>query len=143
MTKVLTCNTTFIEPLTTGNEKALEEVNDFKYLGSWVNSTKHDIKARKALAWRALNSMSKVWKSDLSHELKRRLFGATVESVLLYGCECWSLTSTLERSLDGSNIVLLSTSTGRVTSQTSPCMTCYQESRTRLPGGALGCRPLL
>ena len=34
--------------------------------------------------------------------------------------------------------VLPSTSTGRVTSQTSPCMTCYQESRARSPGGALG-----
>ena len=39
----------------------------------------------------------------MSHELKpRRLFVATVESVLLYGCECWSSASTLERSLDGS-----------------------------------------
>ena len=46
--------------------------------------------------------MSKVWKSGLSYELKRRLFVATVESVLTYGCKCWSLTSTLEQPLDGS-----------------------------------------
>ena len=62
-TKVLTCNTTLTKSLTTGNEKALEEVNDYRYLGSWINSTEHDIKVRKALAWRARNSMRKVWKS--------------------------------------------------------------------------------
>ena len=42
-----------------------------------------------------------VWKSNVSNELKTRLFIATVESVLLYGCESWTFTSALERSLDG------------------------------------------
>ena len=68
----------------------MEEVQDFKYLGSWVSSTEHDIKVRKALAWKALNTMSRVWKSGISKDLKRRLFVATMESVLLYGCEAWS-----------------------------------------------------
>ena len=140
-TKVLTCNTTLTEPLTTGNEKALEEVNDFKYPGSWVNSTEHDIKVRKALAWRALNSTSKVWNSGLSHELKRSLFVSTIESVLLCGCECWSLTSTLERSLDCSYSRMLRAALNInwqshvLQVLTSPCMTCYLESRARSPGG--------
>ena len=66
-----------------------------------MSSTEHDIKVRKALAWKALNTMSRVWKSGISKGLKRRLFVATVESVLLYGCEAWSLTVNLERSVDG------------------------------------------
>ena len=34
-------------------------------------------------------------------KLKLRLFKATVESVLLYGAECWTLTKRLEQKLDG------------------------------------------
>ena len=33
--------------------------------------------------------------------IKLSLFHATVESVLLYGCESWTLTHTLQKSLDG------------------------------------------
>ena len=45
--------------------------------------------------------MKRVWKSNVSKELKTRLFIATVESVLMYGCESWTFTSALERWLDG------------------------------------------
>ena len=37
----------------------------------------------------------------MSIELKRKFFVATVESILLYGCEAWTLTSAMETSLDG------------------------------------------
>ena len=53
------------------------------------------------MAWIALNSMSTVRKSHISDSLKRNFFHATVESVLLYNYEAWSLTSVLERSLNG------------------------------------------
>ena len=45
--------------------------------------------------------MNKVWKSCMNNNLKRRLFVATVESVLLYGCEAWALTVKEEKALDG------------------------------------------
>jgi len=45
--------------------------------------------------------MKKVWKSKLSDDLKRRLFVATVESVLLYGAETWTLTAQQDKALDG------------------------------------------
>ena len=61
----------------------LKEVNDFKYLGSWVDSTEEDIRIRKGLAWAAANKMKKIWKSNISRNLKERFFMATVESVLL------------------------------------------------------------
>ena len=56
---------------------------------------------RKAQAWRALNDMNKIWSSNMSQELKRRFFTATVESILLYGCEAWTITTAQETSLDG------------------------------------------
>ena len=34
-------------------------------------------------------------------DIKISFFSATVESVLLYGCECWTLTKALQKSLDG------------------------------------------
>ena len=53
-------------------------VKDFKYLGSKA------IKVRKSIAWRALNSMTRVWKSNLTWDTKHHFFEATMESVLLY-----------------------------------------------------------
>ena len=88
-------------PLTTTEGAALQEVTDFKYLGGWVGATEKDVKVRKALAWRALNGMTSVWKSSLPRHIKISFFSATVESVLLYGCECWTLTQALQKSLDG------------------------------------------
>ena len=79
----------------------LEEVNDFKYLGSWVKSTEQDIKVKKALTWKACNKLTKIWNSTLSRHLKIRLFQATVESVLLYGCETWTINKKIRKSLDG------------------------------------------
>ena len=58
-TKVMTCNVA-PDPILTNGGIAPEEVEDFKYLGSWVNSSERDIKTRKALAWKALNSMKRV-----------------------------------------------------------------------------------
>ena len=66
-----------------------------------MESTEKDIAVRKALSWKALNGMSKIWKSEMSRNLKIRFFIATIESILLYGCEAWTLTEAMERYLDG------------------------------------------
>ena len=58
------------------------------------------MKVRRARAWKVLHSMTKMWKSLLSNQLKRRLIVATVESVLLYGTETWILTRQEEKALD-------------------------------------------
>ena len=100
-TKALAYNIQNPPPLCTQDGTALEYKDDFKYLGSWVDSSEKDIAVRKALAWKALNGMTKIWTSDMKPDLKKRFFLSTVESILLYGCESWSLTETQERSLDG------------------------------------------
>ena len=78
--------------LTSGDEE-IERVEDFKYLGSYIMSTSHDIKVRKAKAWQALNNMSKIWTSEIRRSVKARFFFTTVESALLYGSETWTLTN--------------------------------------------------
>ena len=66
-----------------------------------VTYTEKDVRVRKGQAWKALNKLARIWKSDLSGQRKSQLFVATVESVLLYGCEAWTLTKAMEKSLDG------------------------------------------
>ncbi len=79
----------------------LKEVKDFVYLGSWISSTEHDFEVRKAKAWAACHQMKKIWKSSMRRDLKIRLFQATVESILLYGSETWTLTKLLSKRVDG------------------------------------------
>ena len=79
----------------------LKEVKDFKYLGAWMQSTEADIRTRKALAWKACNNLNNIWRSNLTKNIKVKLFQATVESVLLYGSETWTVTNKIGKSLDG------------------------------------------
>ena len=84
-------------------------VEDFKYLGSWMQSSMKDIKTRKAQAWIACHKLSKIWKANLTRTDKIKLFQATVESVLLYGSETWTITSKIRKMLDGCYTRLLRT----------------------------------
>ena len=79
----------------------LKIIENFKYLGSWMENTDKDFKVRKALAWSACHKLRKIWSSTLSKRIKIRLFIATVESVLLYGAETWTITKTMKKQLDG------------------------------------------
>ena len=45
--------------------------------------------------------LNKIWKSSLCRNIKVRLFNETVESVLLYGAETWTITNKIQKSLDG------------------------------------------
>ena len=79
----------------------LKLVDKFTYLGSSVASTEKDIDTRLTKAWRAINRLSIIWKSDLTDKMKGSLFQAAVTSILLYGCTTWTLTKRLEKKLDG------------------------------------------
>ena len=80
---------------------SLKLVDEFTYLGSSVSSTETGINTRLAKAWTANNSLSVIWKSDLTDKMKRSFFQATVLSILLYGCTTWTLTKRMEKKLDG------------------------------------------
>ena len=85
----------------TNDGTKLENVTDFKYLGALMESSEKDVKVSKAAAWRACGKLNKIWKSTLPRGFKQRLFAATVESVLLYGCEAWTVTPKLSKDFDG------------------------------------------
>ena len=79
----------------------IKQVEDFKYLGSYIESTEQDVNIRLGKAWGALNELDKIWKSKLPDNLKRNFFRAAVESVLTCGSISWTLTVTLEKKIDG------------------------------------------
>ena len=85
----------------------LKQVEDFKYLGSWIADSKRDTEVRIRLAWKALNKLDRIWKSKLKRELKIQFFRTTIESVLLYGAESWTLTNSMCRRLDGTYTTML------------------------------------
>lgn len=79
----------------------LKRVDDYKYLGSFASSSEKDFKARKGMAWSACNDLNKIWTSKLAPRIKIKIFCATVEPILLYGSETWTLPVRLEKRLDG------------------------------------------
>ena len=70
----------------------IKQVEDFKYLGSYIASTEHDVHSRLGKVWDALDQLDKIWKSNLPANLKRNFFQEGVEPVLLYGLVSWTLT---------------------------------------------------
>ena len=95
--------------LKTVNNENIKKVDNFKYLGAWTDDTANGVKVRKALAWKAFNKLSKIWKSFLCKYLTLQTFLTLVETILLYGSETWTLTKNLEKSIDGTYTRLLRT----------------------------------
>ncbi len=54
-----------------------------------------------------MNKLSKVWKSNIPRKLKINFFQASVESILLYGSETWTVTARLKERIDGCYTKLL------------------------------------
>jgi len=86
-------------PVKTLNHVALKQVDDYKYLGSYISSSEKDFNIRKDMAWAACNNMRKIWSSRLTNESKTKIFRATVELILLDGSETWTLSRKLEKRL--------------------------------------------
>ena len=62
--------------LMTLNGCELKKVDDFLYLGSWVDKNKKGIKTPIAKAWSALSKMDTIWKSNLNRKLKINFFSS-------------------------------------------------------------------
>ena len=95
--KVLKVNAANTTPIRLENE-ALEEVENFTYLGSTVDKqggTDADIQTRIGKARTAFHQLKNVWGStDLTTNIKIRIFNTIVKPVLLYGAETWRTTVT-------------------------------------------------
>ena len=79
---------------------SIKQVEDSKYLGSFVMNSEKDMKSRKALAWVACNKLNKIWHSTLAKETKVYIFKTLIEPILLYGAETWTLTTRQQKRLD-------------------------------------------
>ncbi len=104
MKKCISNNT---HPVKTLNGTILKQVDDYKYLGSFISSSLKDFLTRKGMAWSACNDMHKIWSSQLTTRFKIRIFRATIEPILLYGSETWTLSKQMEKRLDGTYTRLL------------------------------------
>ena len=124
---------------------SLKLVNKFTYLGSSVSSTEKDIDTQLTKAWTAIDRLSIIWKSDLTDKMKRSFFQVAVVSILLYGCNTWTLTKRLEKKLDGNYTrmlrAILNKSWGNTRQSTNYTATCpppitktIQARRTRHAG---------
>ena len=79
----------------------VERVIDFIYLGSKISSSTADFQVRKAKALNEFWKMNKIWKShDIHYSLKLRIFESMCLPILMYGCETWIITKSLEKQID-------------------------------------------
>ena len=71
-----------------------------KLLGSCLD-TKEDINRRKALVICTMKKYRKTYQSKyLSIEQKVRHFNMYIQSIMLYNCELWTMTETLNKGID-------------------------------------------
>ena len=83
------------------NCNTLKRVDNFKYLGSMMKSSISDFECRRGLAWSAFRSMERIWRAKhIDLTLKVRIFEASVQSVLLYGCESWVVDQKKESKIN-------------------------------------------
>jgi len=80
-----------------------DRVEEFKYLGTTLTnqiSIAEEIKSRLKSGNACYHSVHNLWSSRLlSKNLKIKLYRTVILSVVLYGCETWSLTLREERKL--------------------------------------------
>lgn len=101
-TKLMRINTTVPCTLTIEG-KTIGEVESFCYLGSFLSKdggADLDVRSRIQKARQAFISLNNIWNSSqLTRNLKLRFFKSNCLSVLLYGCETWKVTSTIENQI--------------------------------------------
>jgi len=85
------------------DEKQLENVESFKYLGSILTNDRRytcEIKCRIAVAKAAFNKKRNLFTSTLDLELRKKLVKCYVWSVPLYGAETWTLRAVDQKHLE-------------------------------------------
>ena len=84
------------------NETELRQVENFLYLGVWINeNVKFDTDVRAGIAktkgsfWRHKELM----RNNLSLQVKKKLLETQVWSILRYGCETFTLTKSMKKKI--------------------------------------------
>ena len=100
--KVMVNSTNTISANITMNGETLEEVSSFKYLGATLykdGTCTGEIRIRIAQATAAMARLNRIWKSSISFNTKYRLYRSLVVSILLYGCEAWTILAETEKKV--------------------------------------------
>jgi hypothetical protein len=85
-------------------DQPIERVDNFKYLGSNMISSAYDLTARKGLARSAFWNLKDIWNAQhIDIALKVIIYKTAVLSILLYGCESWTMTKCMDTEVDGFN----------------------------------------
>jgi len=85
------------------DQKQLENVESFKYLGSILTKDGKctcEIKCRTAMAKAAFNKKRALFTSTLDLELRKKLVKCYIWSVALYGAETWTLRAVDQKHLE-------------------------------------------
>lgn len=103
-TKVMRLNANTNQPVISTEQKEIEDVKSFTYLGAILTNTggtNEDIRRRLGLARITYNKLAPIWNNNqISKRTKFRLFNSNVLSVLLYGSETWKMTKKDEHMVD-------------------------------------------
>ena len=90
------------------NGERIKQVDQFCYLGSWITADvrcEREIKYRIEEAKRAFNEMRTLFKNrNLSLESRKRMVKTYVWSILLYGCETWTISRGMEKRLEAAEM---------------------------------------
>ena len=101
-TKVMRISQPFLVKITI-DQKQLENVESFKYLGSMLTSDGRctcEIKSRVAMAKAAFNKKRALFTSTLVLKLRKKLVKCYVWSIALYGAETWTVWATDHKYLE-------------------------------------------
>ena len=87
---------------------SLEQVQKFKYLGTWITSDGRgitEIKNRIGQAKTAFYKMKSILcNKSLSLEVRKRILACYIEPVLTYGCESWTISKQAIKSLEAAEM---------------------------------------
>ena len=101
-TELMKMNTTANAPVTVGGEPIIK-VESFVCLGSVVDQqggTNRDVTARIGKARAAFVMFKNIWASgEISMRTELRIFNSDVKFILLYGCETWRTTQTMQQKI--------------------------------------------
>ena len=86
----------------------IKQTHQYKYLGFLITSDARcdiEIKKRIAIAKEAFNRMNPILKNrNISMSTKMRTLKTYVWSVLLYGCECWTISANIKKKLEATEM---------------------------------------
>ena len=94
-------------PILTLSGDPLPTCTEFCYMGCNISNSRSALQRRRHLAWVSCRKLDIVWTCSASDHLKVKLFVACIESVLFYSGASWTLTETLEKTIDASHRALL------------------------------------